>query len=82
MRGASHTPASAWDGLQEAAAVSAPGSMLVASIVSKAFVDDLKQREVYKNPDSIMSGWKWGCPQEPGEVGCGVLPPVQGTTSN
>ena len=50
---------------QEAASVSAAGSALVASIVSEAFIDELKQKDVCRNKDSIMSGWKWGCPGDP-----------------
>ena len=37
----------------------------MASIVSEAFIDELKQKDVCRNKDSIMSGWKWGCPGDP-----------------
>ncbi|KAG1667862.1 hypothetical protein FOA52_011050 [Chlamydomonas sp. UWO 241] len=63
--------------LKEAASVSAPGSALVASIVDAEFVERLKASEAYKDKESLMSGWKWGCPTAPGrffgECGWSVL---------
>ncbi len=48
--------------LTEAAIVSAPGSVLVASIASEDFVQQLMARKLGK--DNIMSEWKWGCPPD------------------
>lgn len=48
--------------------MSGEGSALIASICDADFIEELKQRETYRNPENIMSGWKWGCPGEPGQV--------------
>ena len=38
---------------------------LRSGIQLQAFIDELRQKPVYKNKNNIMSGWKWGCPSEP-----------------
>eukprot|EP00955_Chlamydomonas_euryale_P060504 357733-Chlamydomonas_euryale.AAC.8 len=62
---------------QEAARVSARGSTLVASIVDADFVENLKKQDTFKDKQSLMSAWKWGCPGDPalyfGKCGWQVL---------
>lgn len=54
--------------------MSGEGSALIASICDADFIEELKQRETYRNPENIMSGWKWGCPGEPGQVRARIIP--------
>ncbi|GAX83164.1 hypothetical protein CEUSTIGMA_g10590.t1 [Chlamydomonas eustigma] len=59
--------------LKESARISAQGSVMLASIFSREFLEVMKKKGAYQNRNSIASEWKWACPVEPSEYfgGCG-----------